>query len=56
MYIVFQKLMNQRSYYKQLYANKNGQHRREGQILRKVQAFKTELRSHRKYAQTNRRY
>ena len=31
-----------RDYYKQLYANKNGQPGRNGQILKKVQSSKTE--------------
>ena len=41
-----------RDYYKQLYANKNGQPRRNGQILGKVLFSKTELGRIRKYKQT----
>ena len=45
-----------RDYYKQLYANKNGQPGRNGRIHRKVQTSKIETEKNRKYEQTNHRY
>ena len=39
--------------YSQYYIPINGQSRRNGQILRKLQSPKTELRRNRKYEQTN---
>ena len=45
-----------RDYYKQLYAKKNGQPGRNGQILRKVQPSETEPGRNRKYKQTNHKH
>ena len=42
-----------RNYYQQLYANKNGQPGRNGQILRKVQSSKTAPGRKRNYEQPN---
>ena len=45
-----------KDYYEQLYVNKNGQHGRNEQILRKVQPFNTELGRNRDYEQTNHKH
>ena len=45
-----------RDYYKQLYAKKNGQPGRNGQILRKLQPSETELGRNRKYKHTNHKH
>ena len=42
-----------RDFYKQLYTKKNGQPRRNGQIIRKVHFPKTKPRRYRKYKQTS---
>ena len=45
-----------KSLYKQLYNLKNGELRRNAQILRKVQTSKTEPGRNRRYRQTNHKY
>ena len=45
-----------RDYYKQLYAKKNGQRGRNGQILRNAQPAKTEPGRNRQYEHTNHKH